>query len=63
MDPIAQFDQVATQLENMAVLEATYYTSLIAKGIHDDLAQKIVIDFNHIWWLRVLNQPSQEEST
>ena len=55
-DLIAQLDQLATQFENMAELLATYYKSLIAKGVCDDLAQKLVLEFHHLWWLRVLNQ-------
>jgi len=59
-DLIAQLDQVATQLENVAELLATYYKSLIAKGIRDDLAQKLVLEFHHAWWSRILNQSSPD---
>jgi len=50
IDFIAQLDQAGTGLENIAELMATYYTSLIAKGVCDELAQKLVIEYNRMMW-------------
>jgi hypothetical protein len=45
-DLIQQFEQMETNLVNIAQLMATYYTSLIEKGVPEGLAQKLVVDYN-----------------
>lgn len=47
-DLIATLDQFATNLENFSTLMATYYKSLIADGVHDELAQKLVCELNRV---------------
>uniref|UniRef100_A0A6M3K992 Uncharacterized protein n=1 Tax=viral metagenome TaxID=1070528 RepID=A0A6M3K992_9ZZZZ len=49
-DFVAQLDQLGTGLENIAELMAIYYTSLKEKHIGDELAQKLVVDFNRSMW-------------
>jgi uncharacterized protein (UPF0297 family) len=49
-DMAAQFEQMETHVENIANLMAAYYNSLVEKGVKDDLAQKLVCEFNRAMW-------------
>jgi hypothetical protein len=47
-DLIQQFEQMETNLVNIAQLMATYYSSLIEKDVPEALAQKLVVDYNTV---------------
>ena len=50
MSILSDFDQMETNLENVAQLISTYYMALIKKGIADEFAQQIVLDYHHCFW-------------
>jgi hypothetical protein len=50
------FDQLLPTIENAAVLMAGYYKRLKDDGLPDDLARKLVADFNEVFWSATLNR-------
>lgn len=43
-------DQMGAHLENIAELMSIYYAALIEKGVSDELAQKLVLDYSNQLW-------------
>lgn len=45
----AQLDQMGTMLENLAVIEANYYQSLITHGLSPEHALKVLMQWKQAW--------------
>lgn len=57
---LAELEQFETQAASFATVTATYYQELIKNKVTPELADKLTLDFHHIWWSRAVKGQNNE---